>query len=401
MAEKVKTVVLGVTGSIAAFKAAELASRLTRNGFRVETIMTASAQEFISPLTFRNITGRPVVTTMWDPASEFSVEHIALAEAADVVLIAPATANIIAKLACGLADDMLSSTVLATRAPIVIAPAMNDNMWANEITQQNVEKLKKRDFTFVGPAEGRLASGKKGLGRLAELDEIFDITLKVLGRKGDLKGRRIVVTAGGTSEPLDPVRCLTNHSSGKMGYAIAEAARNRGAEVTLISASTALSRPAGLEIVSVKTTEEMLNAVQAAVKKADALIMAAAPADFRPVKASSAKIKRQSISNLILELEKTPDILASVKGNFVRVGFAAESDHVVENAVDKIRRKGLDLIVANDITEKGSGFGADTNRVTIIDGEGRADALPMLTKGQVADRLLDRVSALLKKGKSG
>ncbi len=401
MAEKVKTVVLGVTGSIAAFKAAELASRLTRNGFRVETIMTASAQEFISPLTFRNITGRPVVTTMWDPASEFSVEHIALAEAADVVLIAPATANIITKLACGLADDMLSSTVLATRAPIVIAPAMNDNMWANEITQQNVEKLKKRDFTFVGPAEGRLASGKKGLGRLAELDEIFDITLKVLGRKGDLKGRRIVVTAGGTSEPLDPVRCLTNHSSGKMGYAIAEAARNRGAEVTLISASTALSRPAGLEIVSVKTTEEMLNAVQAAVKKADALIMAAAPADFRPVKASSAKIKRQSISNLILELEKTPDILASVKGNFVRVGFAAESDHVVENAVDKIRRKGLDLIVANDITEKGSGFGADTNRVTIIDGEGRADALPMLTKGQVADRLLDRVSALLKKGKSG
>lgn len=397
MAEKVKTVVLGVTGSIAAFKAAELASRLTRNGFRVETIMTASAQEFISPLTFRNITGRPVVTTMWDPASEFSVEHIALAEAADVVLIAPATANIIAKLACGLADDMLSSTVLATRSPIVIAPAMNDNMWANEITQQNAEKLKKRDFTFVGPAEGRLASGKKGLGRLAELDEIFDITLKVLGRNGDLKGRRLVVTAGGTSEPLDPVRCLTNHSSGKMGYAIAEAARNRGAEVTLISASTALPRPAGIEIVSVKTTEEMLNAVQAAVKKADALIMAAAPADFRPVKASSAKIKRQSISNLTLELEKTPDILASVKGNFVRVGFAAESDHVVENAVDKIRRKGLDLIVANDITEKGSGFGTDTNRVTIIDGEGRADALPMLTKGQVADRLLDRVSALIKK----
>ena len=397
MADKVKTVVLGVTGSIAAFKAAELAARFTKSGFRVETIMTASAQEFIRPLTFRNITGRPVVTTMWDLASEFSVEHIALAEAADVLLIAPATANIIAKLACGLADDMLSCTALATRAPIVIAPAMNDNMWAHEVTQENVEKLKKRGVTFVGPAYGRLASGKQGLGRLIELDEIFDITLKVLGKKGDLKGRRIVVTAGGTSEPLDPVRCLTNHSSGKMGYAIAEAARNRGADVILVSTPVALNKPAGIEIVEVKTTEDMLNAVQAAMKKADALIMAAAPADFRPARAAGSKIKRQNMESLTLELEKTPDILASVKGSFVRVGFAAESDHVVENAVDKIRRKGLDLIVANDITEKGCGFGTDTNRVTIIDGSGKADALPMLTKPQVADRLLDRIATLMKK----
>lgn len=397
MAEKVKTIILGVTGSIAAFKAAELASRFTRAGYRVETIMTASAQEFIRPLTFRNITGRPVVTTMWDLASEFSVEHIALAEAADVVLIAPATANIIAKLASGLADDMLSCTVLATRAPILIAPAMNDNMWANEVTRQNVKTLKKRGFTFIGPATGRLASGKIGLGRLTELDEIYDITLKVLGRNGDLKGRRIVVTAGGTSEPLDPVRCLTNHSSGKMGYAIAEAARNRGAEVILVSAPVALSRPAGIDIVDVKTTEEMLDAVQKAAGKADVLIMAAAPADFRPVKASGTKIKRQNISALTLQLEKTPDILASVKGNFIRVGFAAESDHIVENALDKIRRKGLDLIVANDITEKGCGFGTDTNRVTIIDSSGKSDSLPLLTKSQVADRLLDRIAALLKK----
>jgi phosphopantothenoylcysteine decarboxylase / phosphopantothenate---cysteine ligase len=397
MAAKVKTVVLGVTGSIAAFKAAELATRFTKGGFRVDTIMTASAMEFITPLTFRNVTGRPVVTTMWDLSSEFSVEHVALAEAADIVLIAPATANIIAKIACGMADDMLSCTVLATKAPVVIAPAMNDNMWANEVTQQNVEKLKKRGFVFVGPSYGRLASGKMGLGRLTELDEIYDITLKVLGRKGDLAGKHIVVTAGGTSEPLDPVRSLTNRSSGKMGYAIAEAARNRGAEVTLISTPVALIKPAGIELVGVKTTEDMLNAVVAATKKADALIMAAAPADFRPVKASATKIKRQNLDKLTLELEKTPDILANVKGSFVRVGFAAESDHVVENAVDKIKRKGLDLIVANDITAKGCGFGTDTNRVTIIDGKGKADELPMLTKGEVADRILDRVAGLLKK----
>lgn len=399
MAEKIKTIVLGVTGSIAAFKAADLASRFTGAGFKVETIMTASAIEFITPLTFRNITGRPVVTSMWDLSSEFSVEHVALAEAADVVLIAPATANIIAKIACGLADDMLSCTVLATRAPVIIAPAMNDNMWANEITQQNVEKLKKRGFTFVGPAYGRLASGKRGLGRLTELDEIYDITLKVLGRKGDLKGKRLVVTAGGTAEPLDPVRSLTNRSSGKMGYAIAEAARNRGADVILISTPVALHKPAGIEIVEVKTTEDMLNAVQAASVKCDALIMAAAPADFRPVKTSDTKIKRQNHPELTLQLEKTPDILAATKGSFLRVGFAAESDHVVENALDKIRRKSLDLIVANDITEKGCGFGSDTNRVTIIDSKGRADALPLLTKSEVADKILDRILELMKKAR--
>lgn len=399
MAEKIKTIVLGVTGSIAAFKAADLASRFTGAGFKVETIMTASAMEFITPLTFRNITGRPVVTSMWDLSSEFSVEHVALAEAANVVLIAPATANIIAKLACGLADDMLTCTVLATRAPVVIAPAMNDNMWGNEITQQNVERLKKRGFTFVGPAYGRLASGKRGLGRLTELDEIYDITLKVLGRKGDLKGKRLVVTAGGTAEPLDPVRSLTNRSSGKMGYAIAEAARNRGADVILISTPVALRKPAGIEIVEVKTTEDMLNAVQAAAVKCDALIMAAAPADFRPVKISDTKIKRQNQPKLTLELEKTPDILAATKGSFLRVGFAAESDHVVENALDKIRHKSLDLIVANDITEKGCGFGSDTNRVTIIDSKGRADALPLLPKSEVADKILDRILELMKKAR--
>jgi len=396
MANKIKTIVLGVTGSIAAYKSAELASRFTAEGFRVDVIMTQSAQEFITPLTFRNITGRPVVTTMWDLASEFSVEHVALAEAADVVLIAPATANIIAKIACGMADDMLSCTVLATKAPIIIAPAMNDNMWSNAITRENVARLSKRGIIFVGPARGRLASGKMGLGRLSGLDEIHGITLQVLGRKGDLAGRHIVVTAGGTQEPLDPVRCITNRSSGKMGYAVAEAARNHGAEVTLISASTALTAPSGIKMIGVRTAEDMLKAVQEAVKKADALVMAAAVADFRPVEASAKKIKRQDISELTVELERTPDILAQVKGSFIRVGFAAESHNVVTNAREKVKRKGLDLIVANDITEKDCGFDTETNRVTIIDSKDKVDELPLLPKSEVAEKIICRLLNLLK-----
>lgn len=397
MAAKVKTIVLGVTGSISAFKAAEIASYFTKAGYRVEVILTKEATEFIGAMTFRNITHRPAVTTMWDLASEFSVEHVALAEAADVVLIAPATANIIAKIACGIADDMLTCTVLATRAPIVIAPAMNDNMWANKITQENVAKVKKLGVTFLGPAYGRLASGKMGLGRLTELDEIYGVTLKVLGSKGDLAGKHIVVTAGGTQEPVDPVRCLTNRSSGKMGHSIAEAARNRGAEVTLITAPTSLAKPAGVTVMDIRTAEEMLKAVTEATKKADCLIMSAAVADFRPAAPSGKKIKRQDLSELTLKLEKTPDILRQVKGGFIRVGFAAESHDVVANAMDKIRRKGLDMIVANDITAKDCGFGTETNKVTIIDAKGKVDDLPLLSKAEVADKILDRVAGLLKK----
>jgi phosphopantothenoylcysteine decarboxylase / phosphopantothenate---cysteine ligase len=398
MATKEKTIVLGVTGSISAYKAAEIASYFTKAGHRVDVIMTKEAGEFIGAMTFRNITHRPVVTTMWDPNSEFSVEHVALAEAADVLLIAPATANVIAKVAAGIADDMLTCTALATKAPIVIAPAMNDNMWANPVTQENVSKLKKWGVTFVGPAYGRLASGKSGLGRLTELEEIYGVTLKVLGKTGDLVHKHIVVTAGGTQEPVDPVRCLTNRSSGKMGYAVAEAARNRGADVTLISGPTALDRPVGVKFVDVKTAEEMLKAVlEAVAKKTDALIMSAAVADFRPANPSGNKIKRQALSDLTLKLEKTKDILGEVKGDFIRVGFAAESDNVIDNAKDKVKRKGLDLIVANDITEKGSGFGTDTNRVTIINSKGKVDELPLKTKGEVADEILDRVAALLKK----
>jgi len=392
-----KTVVLGVTGSIAAYKAAELASQLAQAGARVEVIMTEAATEFVTPLTFRNITGRPVVTRMFELASEHSVEHVALAKAADVVVIAPATADIIARIAAGIADDMLCCTVLATKAPIIVAPAMHAGMYENQITQDNLAKLKARGFTIVGPDYGRLASGGIGLGRLVDVNEILGTINQVLGRSRDLAGRRIVVTAGGTQEPVDPVRCLTNRSSGKMGYALAEAARDRGAQVVLVSAPSALLKPAGIDVVNIGTAQEMYEVVKKAVAKADALIMAAAVADYRPRKVSKSKIKRERASGLALELERTPDILGEVKGKFLRVGFAAESENLVANAKGKLEKKRLDLIVANDITAKDSGIGADTNHVVIIDRKGKMEKLPLLPKREVADRILDKVTQFLGK----
>ncbi len=389
-----KTVVLGVTGSIAAYKAADLASQLTQAGAKVEVIMTEAATQFITPITFRNVTGRPVVTEMFDLASEFGIEHVALAEAADAVVIAPATANIIARLAAGIADDMLCCTVLATRAPVIVAPAMNVNMYENAVTQDNLAKLRARSFAIVGPAYGRLASGKMGLGRLADVDEILGTIRQVLGRSGDLADRRIVVTAGGTQEPLDPVRCLTNRSSGKMGYALAEAARDRGAQVVLVSAPSALPRPVGVDVVDTGTAQEMYEAVKKAVAQADALIMAAAVADYRPVRVSESKIKRQ-VSSLTLELGRTADILGEVRGDFVRVGFAAETENLVANAEEKLHKKQLDLIVANDITVADSGIGADTDQVVIIDPGGKVEELPLLPKREVADRILDKVARIL------
>ncbi|MBM3155221.1 MAG: bifunctional phosphopantothenoylcysteine decarboxylase/phosphopantothenate--cysteine ligase CoaBC [Chloroflexi bacterium] len=393
-----KTVVLGVTGSIAAYKAADLASKLTQAGAKVEVIMTEAATEFITPLTFRNITGRPVVTKMFELVSEYSVEHVALAEAADIVVVAPATANTIAKLAAGIADDMLGCTALATKAPVVIAPAMNVNMYQNQVTQENIARLKARGFTFVGPGYGRLACGDMGLGRLVDVEEILVAVCQVLGKKrGDLAGKRVVVTAGGTQEPVDPVRCLTNRSSGKMGYALAESARDRGAEVVLVTAPCALGKPHGIEVVDVATAEEMFGAVKKAVAKADVLIMAAAVADYRPAMVSKSKIKRQQAASLTLELERTPDILGQVKGEFLRVGFAAESDNLVANARQKLKDKNLDLIVANDITTPGCGIGSDTNQVVIIDPSGKAEKLPLLPKREVADRILTRVAKMLAK----
>jgi len=389
-----KTVVLGVTGGIAAYKAADLASKLTQAGATVNVIMTEAAMEFVVPLTFRAITHRPVVTSMFEVASEFSVEHVALAEAADIVVIAPATANIIAKLAAGIADDMLTTTVLATEASVVVAPAMNVNMWQNAVTQENVARLKERGFSFVGPGEGRLASGRMGVGRLVEVGEIIGSIQQVLGRKGDLAGKGVVVTAGGTREAIDPVRYIGNRSSGKMGYALAEAARDRGAKVTLITA-TSLPPPVGVEVTGVESVVEMKEAVAKATRDADALIMAAAPADYVAKNVAEQKIKKGSAA-LTVDLAKAPDIISEVTGDFIKVGFSAETENVVENARAKLRSKNLDLMVANDVTAAGSGFGTDTNKVTIIDREGNAEDLPLMTKREVADKVLDRVVGMLR-----
>ncbi len=393
-----KTIVLGITGGIAAYKAADLASKLTQAGARVEVVMTGSATRFITPLTLRNITGRPVVTDMFELASEFSVEHIALAGAADVVVIAPATANTIARLAAGIADDMLGCVVLATRAPVIIAPAMHTGMWEKPITQDNVAKLKARGFTVVDPAYGRLASGGTGVGRLADNETIISAIEQVLGKKGDLAGKVIVVTAGGTQEPIDPVRFIGNRSSGKMGYAVAEAARDRGAAVTLITAPTSLPDPTDIEVVRVGTAAEMKKAVAKAVAKSDALVMAAAVADYQPKRAARHKIKKEAAgAGLTLELVKTPDILSEVKGNFIRVGFAAESEDVIENARQKLKSKQLDLIVANDITRADSGFAADTNKVTLIGKDGKAESLPLMSKREVAEKILDMMVGMVGK----
>jgi len=389
-----KAVILGVTGSIAAYKAAELASTLTQSGALVDVVMTESAQRFISPITMRAITHRPVAIDMWETPVNYEIEHISLAEAADALLVAPATANIIAKLANGLADDLLSATALATKAPIIIAPAMNDNMYSHPATQENITRLRTRGVSFVEPDFGRLASGKMGRGRLAGLEEITGVLCAVLGREGDLAGWKVVITAGGTREPLDPVRYLGNRSSGKMGFALAVAARDRGAQVTLISAADC-SSPAGVLVVPVDTASQMRDAVVDAVNVTDALIMAAAVADYRATDVAVNKVKK-SEEKWHIELMRTPDILQSTRGPFIRIGFAAESEDLISNARGKLVEKELDLIVANDITELGAGFAVDTNRVSIIGRDGVVETLPTLSKREVADRIL---SAMVKMGK--
>jgi phosphopantothenoylcysteine decarboxylase/phosphopantothenate--cysteine ligase len=388
-----KTVLLGITGGIAAYKSADIASKLRQAGAKVDVVMTECATRFITPLTLQSITGRQVHNDMWAPVSDFNIEHVSLAESADVIAIAPATANTIAKLACGMADNLLCATILASRAPVVLAPAMNDNMLNNPITQENIAKLRERGFVIIEPGYGRLASGKTGKGRLPDTAEILDVIRHVLARGGDLANKRIVVTAGGTREAIDPVRFIGNRSSGKMGFAIAQAARDRGASVILIT-TIPLSPSAGIDVIPVETALEMKKAVENAVIGADALVMAAAVADYQPEQVSDNKIKKGD-SLPELKLVKTPDILSEVKGDFVKVGFAAESENLVKNAVLKLREKGLDFIVANDITAKDSGFGTDTNRVTIIDRDEGMEVLPLLAKREVADRILDRVKEII------
>jgi phosphopantothenoylcysteine decarboxylase/phosphopantothenate--cysteine ligase len=393
---KDKNIVLGITGSIAAYKAVGLASRLVQAGAIVDVVMTEAATELVQPLCFQAITRRPVVTEMFTLLAETEIGHVTLARRADLMVIAPATANTIAKLATGLADNMLTATALATRMPIIIAPAMESGMYENFVTQGNLARLRERGVTVVEPGCGRLASGTVGVGRLAEIEEILGTIRLVLGRGGDLAGRRVVVTAGGTREPLDPVRFIGNRSSGKMGYALAEAARDRGAVVTLIAAPTALAMPVGVGFMPVITAQEMRDAVLAALPPAEVLIMAAAVADFRPAEAQERKIKKAE-GERILRLARTPDILAQVArwresepggSKLVVVGFAAETEDVVQNARAKLEAKRLDLIVANPVPAT---FGADQSQVTLIDREGRVAELPLLPKEEIAEQVLDRV----------
>ena len=392
---KNKVIVLGISGGIAAYKAADLASKLAQAGATVKVVMTWEATQLVQPLTFQALTGNPVVTDMFEPAPLSAITHVSLADEADIVVIVPATANIIAKMAAGIADDILTCTVLATKAPVVISPAMHHNMYVNPVTQENIGKLKARGFTVIPAVHGRLASGSIGYGRLPEIPEIMGIIQQTLGKNSDLAGKRVVVTAGGTQEAIDPVRYITNNSSGKMGYALAEAARDRGAAVTLITTPTGLNPVAGVEMVNVRSAREMKDAVVKAVAKTDALIMAAAVADYAPKTVAAQKIKKGA-GGMTLELVKTPDILSEVKGNFAKVGFAAETQDLIANAKKKLVNKSLDIIVANDVTVKDSGFGAETNKVTILKKDGKMEDLPLMSKREVAEKILDNVAKLLK-----
>jgi phosphopantothenoylcysteine decarboxylase / phosphopantothenate---cysteine ligase len=395
-------IALGVTGGVAAYKAAELVRRLQQEKLDVQVVMTRSAQEFITPLTFAALTGTKVITSMFAPDDsaqanvESAIEHIAVAQRIDLLLVAPATADILGKFAHGIAEDFLGTLYLATKAPVMVAPAMNVNMWEHPATQQNLAALRARGVHVVDPDEGYLACGMTGSGRLAATESIVRKVCGVLGLRHDLDGRTVVVTAGPTREDLDPVRYLTNRSSGKMGYALAEAAVRRGAHVVLVSGPTDLTIPESVDWVPVRTSEEMRAAVMARSEQADLVIMAAAVADYRPASAHPTKIKRSS-ERLVLELEPVPDILAGLgakKAGRVLVGFAAETDNVAANSRAKLARKGADMIVANDVTQEGAGFDTDTNVVTLFVRDGREIPLPKLTKFEVANRILDNVTEL-------
>ena len=389
-----RSIVLGVTGGIAAYKAVEIASRLKKAGAEVRVVMTRAAASFVAPLTFREITGQAVATSMWTEIPAHHVEHIALAELADLVLVAPATANFIAKAAAGIADDLLTTTVLATRAPLYIAPAMNTGMWENPVTQENVMRLCERGAQVIPPAEGLLACGTTGAGRLPEPEEIVAAVERHFAAAEILAGRRIIVTAGGTEEALDPVRYLSNCSTGRMGYAVAAEAARRGAEVILISAPTHLDTPAGVRRVNVRSAREMYAAVMAEYETADAVVKAAAVADYRPAEIAPQKIKK-SDGELTIHLTRNPDILMELgrkKTHQVLVGFAAETENVETYAQGKLLKKNLDFIVANNVAEKDAGFSVGTNRVKIFFKDGRAEEHPLMAKSELAGIILDRLA---------
>jgi phosphopantothenoylcysteine decarboxylase/phosphopantothenate--cysteine ligase len=399
-----KCIVLGVTGSIAAYKAVDLASKLAQAGALVETVLTSEAARFVTPLSFQSVTGQPAYTDsdLW--GAEAHVLHVGLARRADLLIIAPVTAQTLAKLAHGLADNLLSLTALAATCPIFLAPAMDAGMFAHPATQANLHLLRERQATIIGPEEGHLASGLIARGRMSEPIDILEQTRYFLSRGGPLKERKIVVTAGGTQEPLDPVRHLTNRSSGKQGIALAQAALDAGADVLLIAAPMAVPIPVGSQHIAVRTAAEMAEAVLAACQDADVLLMAAAVADFRPAQSAQQKLKKDE-GLPTLSLEPTADILAAVARQrqeigcpSIVVGFAAETENLLKNARAKLKAKKLDLIVANDVAAADSGFGVDTNRVTVIDASGTVEALPLLTKAEVAERVVETLATWLGDG---
>ncbi|MSQ31263.1 MAG: bifunctional phosphopantothenoylcysteine decarboxylase/phosphopantothenate--cysteine ligase CoaBC [Dehalococcoidia bacterium] len=394
-------VVLGVSGSIACYKALEVASRLVQAGATVDVALTPSATEFVRPLAFRSLTGREPYLDMFRPHGTDGEAHVELARRADVMLIAPATASTLSRLASGLAEDFVVLTAVATTAPLLVAPAMDAQMWAHPSTEANVATLRARGVDFIGPVAGRLASGRVGAGRLTEPEQIVDALRARLGRDGgDLVGRTIVVSAGGTREAIDPVRYISNHSSGKMGYAIAEAARDRGADVVIVS-TVSLPAPTGVRVVSVSSAVEMQAAVQSACADADVLVMAAAVADFRPAASAEQKLKKRAgTAGTTIDLVENPDIIGSTpaktkRGALLKVAFAAETENLIENATSKMASKGARLMVANDVTATDAGFGSDDNRVTILDDAGGRDDLPLMSKYAVGHAILDRVRPLL------
>ncbi|NTW12793.1 MAG: bifunctional phosphopantothenoylcysteine decarboxylase/phosphopantothenate--cysteine ligase CoaBC [Anaerolineales bacterium] len=396
-----KRIILGVTGSIAAYKAADLASKLTQAGAQVDVILTNAAEKFVTPLTFQSVTGRRAYTDadLW--GNEAHVLHVGLAHATDLLVIAPCTANTIAKLAHGQADTLLTVAALASQAPLLVAPAMDGGMYDHPATQENLDTLRKRGAYVIEPAEGHLASGLVGVGRLPETHELIGHIRLVLGRRGLLAGKRVLVTAGGTQEPLDPVRVLSNRSSGRQGYAIAQAAIDAGAQVTLVTTPTALTPPVGAEVIRVETAAQMLETVLKKFPASDALIMAAAVADFRPKDIAENKIKKEG-GIPQMELEATEDILKAVAGlrrgekrKQVVAGFAAESQDLLQNAVNKLQSKKLDLIAANDISAEDAGFSVETNRITLLFADGRRESLSLMSKTEAAGIIVERVAALL------
>ena len=395
---KDKTVVIGVSGGIAVYKTLDVISRLRKLGVNVNVIMTKSATEFVTPLSFQSLSQNYVVCDMFEDPKTWDVEHISLAKRADVFLIAPATANVIGKIANGIADDMLTTTVMATKAKVLIAPAMNTNMYANPILQKNISTLKELGYNFVEPESGRLACGDTGKGKLASPETIVDEVVKLLSREQDLKGKSIIVTAGPTVESIDPMRYITNRSTGKMGYSIAKEAIERGADVTLITGPTNLTPPQNLKkIVKIESAKEMYDAVLDNLEKNDVVIKSAAVADYKPKHYSNKKIKK-SEDDLFIELDRNKDIaqeIGKIKNNKILVGFAAETNDLIENASLKIKKKNLDFIVANDLTKEGAGFGVDTNIVKIIDKEGNITEYPKMKKEEVANVILDKIKVLL------